>query len=58
MIKPATLLASVNAVVMLVIAAKRVVNWLIECVMLPELLAQHFSRKYLGVIARLERDRP
>jgi hypothetical protein len=36
----------------------RVVNGLIECVMLPELLAQQFSGKYLGVIARLEHDRP
>jgi hypothetical protein len=34
------------------------VNGLIECVMLPELLAQQFSGKYLGVIAWLERDHP
>jgi hypothetical protein len=30
------------------------VNGLIECVMLSEPLAQQFSGKYLGVIARLE----
>ena len=42
----------------LVIAARRVVNGLIEGVMLPEFLAQQFSGKYLGVVARLERDRP
>jgi hypothetical protein len=32
----------------LVIAAAGVVNGLIECVMLPELLAQQFSGKYIG----------
>jgi hypothetical protein len=31
-----------------VIAARRVGNGLIECVMLPELLAQQFSGKYIG----------
>jgi hypothetical protein len=40
------------------IAARRVVNGLIECVMLPKLLAQQFSGEYLGVVAGLERDRP
>jgi hypothetical protein len=42
----------------LVIAARRVVNGLIEWVMFPEFLAQQFSGEYLGVVARLERDRP
>jgi hypothetical protein len=42
----------------LVIATTRVMNGLTECVMLPELLAQQSVSKYIGVIARLERDRP
>jgi hypothetical protein len=33
-------------------------NGLTECVMFPEFLAQQFSGKYFGVVARLERDRP
>jgi hypothetical protein len=47
-----------------VIAASRVVNGLIECVTLPELLAQRFSGKYIGdactpilLVIRRNRDR-